>query len=41
MESPMNTIKDGYLRSVDWIEMHPHSTLWCAVAAIAVAIVLL
>lgn len=35
----MNTLKNGYLKAIDWIEDHPHLTLWSAAGAIVLALV--
>lgn len=37
----MNAVKDGYLNAIDWIVAYPHTTLWSAVGAIVLAIILL
>lgn len=36
----MNTLKDGYLKAIDWIASHPHLTLWSAAGAIVLALAL-
>lgn len=36
----MDKVKDGYLKAIDWIEDHPHLTLWSAAGAIVVALAL-
>jgi hypothetical protein len=28
MTKALNSIKDGYLAAVGWIDSHPHATLW-------------
>jgi hypothetical protein len=33
----LNKIRDGYVKAVDWVEDHPHLTIWASVAGIAVA----
>lgn len=37
LSRPLNALKDGYLKAVDWIELHPHGTLWLALGALGVA----
>ena len=37
MSNVLNKVRDGYVAAVDWIEDHPHQTLWAALAALAVA----
>lgn len=34
----MNTIKNGYVRVIDWIEDYPQASFWLAVVLIALAL---
>jgi hypothetical protein len=36
MSEFINRIKDGYVAVLDWIEDHPQSALWSAVAIVIV-----
>lgn len=35
----VNKVKDGYLFAIDWIEGHPHLTLWAGVVVMICALV--
>ena len=40
MSAIFNKAKDYYLKAIDWIDTHPHMTLWSALAVMAVLLVL-
>lgn len=31
MSALINSVKDGYLKAVGWVEDHPHAMLWIGV----------
>ncbi len=33
----INAVKDGYVEAADWVSRHPHTTIWAALVAIAIA----
>jgi hypothetical protein len=35
----MNTVKDGYIWTVDWVEDHPHVAFW-VIAGLLLAVVI-
>jgi hypothetical protein len=40
ISAAMSATVDGYLKAGAWVELHPHITIWSAVAVIVLALVL-